>query len=399
MIHKLSFSNFYSFKNRVTIDFVVDKNTPDTDGYFTDPHGNRISKIMTVVGANASGKTNLLKSLAFIKWFVVDSFPKLGPKDPIDKGFKPFLFCAQTETSSFDVIFEIDSEIYEYELELTKDRVVKEILSIKNIETSRWNTIFERKIKEDNTEYNVNFNKLNVPSDFEKIVRGNASVLSTAKQINNPDAVKIVNYFSKIQSKEVETSNKNIFQSLLSTAEFFQNNPKMKGLAEKILQRFDLGLSKFSIQEAKTADGKTVYVPMAYHKHADNDQEAVLVMSEESGGTRNLFILLRDILTALDTGEIVIFDELDNNLHPLMVPELINLFKSKNYNPKNAQLFFSTHNVQILNELDKTQIVLVEKNEQNVSDAWKLSEIEGVRPDDNYYAKYLAGVYGGIPKF
>jgi AAA15 family ATPase/GTPase len=401
MIHKLSFSDFYSFKDKVTIDFTVDGNAPDTDAYFTDTYGNRVSKIMTVIGANASGKTNLLKSVAFLKWFIVDSFSSLGPQDKISRGFKPFLFCAETGISNFEITFCIVDEIYEYKLGLTSERVVSESLKVKNKETNKWNSVFTRQLRENGTGYDMTFTKLDLPSDFDKIVRGNSSVLSAAKQINNLSAVKIVNYFSKIHTSfdEMGDPSKNTYQSIYDTAEYFQNNQSIKEKAGKILQRFDLGISKFSIEKGvKSNDNSTIYLPMAYHKHVEGDKETRLMMYEESGGTRNLFLLLRDILSALEAGNSVIFDELDNNLHPLMVPEIINLFKSKNHNPKNAQLFFSTHNVQILSELDKQQIVIVEK-ENNVSEAWKLNDIEGVRPDENYYTKYLAGVYGGIPKF
>lgn len=401
MVHKLSFSNFYSFRDQVIIDFTVDKNAPDTDAYFSDSHGNRISKIMTVIGANASGKTNLLKSLSFLKWFIIDSFSGLGPNDEINKGFSPFLFCTKKEKSVFDIVFEIDKEIYEYKLELMPKRVVKESLEIKNNETNRWNIVFERQLESDGGGYKNNFAKLDVPSDFDKIVRENSSVLSAARQINNSYATKMVDYFSKIQSNidVTDAPDKNIYESICSAAEFFQNKPIIKERAEKILQRFDLGLTKFSIKEFKTPNNGSVFIPFVFHKQDDSDQETPLVMFNESGGTGNLFVLLKDILAALENGDIIVFDELDNNLHPLMIPEIINLFRSKNYNPKNSQIFFSTHNVQILNELDKQQIVIVEKNEKNISDTWKLNDIEGVRLNDNYYAKYLAGMYGGIPKF
>ena len=401
MIHRLAFSNFYSFKERVEVDFVVDKHAPETDAYFKDAYDNRISKIMTVVGANASGKSNLLKSLPFLKWFITDSF-SLDPKSEIDRDFEPFLFCSEKKTSNFELIFEIESEIYQYILELTKIQVIKESLKVKNIETKKWNVVFDRALKEGGQEYELNFTKLDVPTEFERLIRGNASVLSTAKLINNPLAIKLVDYFSKIQSSfdnNLNNSNKKIGSAVFDAAKFFHSKPEIKEKAEKILRRFDLGISKFAIKQFEMNDGKILHFPMSYHKFTDSIGEAELSLFDESGGTRNLFVILRDILAALETGDIVVFDELDNNLHPLMIPELINLFRSKNYNPRNAQILFSTHNAQILNELDKQQIVIVEKDEMNISNAWKLSDIEGVRPDDNYYAKYMAGIYGGIPKF
>lgn len=399
MIHSLSFTNFYSFKNKVTIDFVVDKNAPDTDAYYTDAHNNRISKLMTVVGANASGKTNLLKSLLFLKWFITDSFSDLGPDDEIQKNFRHFLFSSEDTPSEFELVFAIKEELYRYELILTKESVLKETLSSKNFVTKHFNILFERKCE--GKVCKNNFQRLGVTTEFEKILRTNSSVISTANQIGNPLAVKVVEYFSAIQSSfdDNDKNGKKLPVSIGSAAKFFHSAPDMKEKAEKIIQRFDLGIHKFSIEEISLNNGTKMFFPIAHHKHNDSDVDVPLALYEESGGTKNLFVLLKDILIALETGQMVIFDELDNNLHPLMVPEIINLFRSKNHNPKNAQLFFSTHNPQILSELHKTQIVIVEKNEKNISEAWKLSDIEGVRPNENYVTKYLAGVYGGIPNF
>lgn len=404
MIHKLTFKNFFSFKEEVSISFVVDGNAPDTDAYFKDAFGNRISKIMTVIGANASGKTNLLKSVEFLRWFIMDSFSDLEPDSPITRSnneiFKPFAFCEDEAPSTFEITFGLSEGIYKYALEVVETRVLREVLELKH-ETNRWNFIFSRKYNKDLGEYENNFAKLDLPSDFNKLVRANSSVLSAAKQISNPEAVKIVNYFSKLETSfdEMGAPNKNAYKALYNVAEFYHKQPSIKTKVEKILKRFDLGLSKLEVMEIKRADNTNIYIPFAYHKHVGSEDESSLLMQEESGGTRNLFLLLKDIFSALETGNTVVFDELDNNLHPLMVPEIVNLFTSKNHNPHNAQLFFSTHNVQILSELDKQQIVIVEKDENNVSDAWKLDEIEGVRAGENYYAKYLAGIYGGIPKF
>jgi predicted ATPase len=93
-----------------------------------------------------------------------------------------------------------------------------------------------------------------------------------------------------------------------------------------------------------------------------------------------------------------VIDEFDVNLHPEMVMMLFELFIHPETNPHNAQLLLSTHSHQILSKLDKYQIVLVEKNQDGMSEAWRLDEVSGVRADDNYYAKYIAGAYGAVPK-
>jgi len=123
-----------------------------------------------------------------------------------------------------------------------------------------------------------------------------------------------------------------------------------------------------------------------------------LPVQYESSGTKQLFVLLKSILAALEKGSIAVIDEFDVNLHPEMVIALYDLFVQPETNPKNAQLFMSTHSHVLLSKLDKYQIVLVEKNENGVSEAWRLNEISNVRSDENYYSKYLAGAYGAVPK-
>jgi hypothetical protein len=80
-------------------------------------------------------------------------------------------------------------------------------------------------------------------------------------------------------------------------------------------------------------------------------------------------------------------------LHPIL-----DLFFSPKTNPKNAQVIFTCHSVEVLSLLHKSQVILVEKNQECVSDAWRLDSVKGVRADDNLYAKYMAGAYGAIPQ-
>ncbi len=98
------------------------------------------------------------------------------------------------------------------------------------------------------------------------------------------------------------------------------------------------------------------------------------------------------------TGGVAVLDEIDVSLHPEMVVALFNLFSQPETNPKNAQMLFSTHSHLILSKLDKYQIILVEKNQNGVSESWRLDEMSGVRADDNYYSKYIAGAYGAVPR-
>ena len=104
------------------------------------------------------------------------------------------------------------------------------------------------------------------------------------------------------------------------------------------------------------------------------------------------------ILPALQQGGLVVIDELEADLHPHMLTPILDLFFSPKTNPHNAQVIFTSHAIEVLSLLHKSQVVLVEKNDQCQSDAWRLDTVKGVRVDDNLYAKYMAGAYGAIPQ-
>ena len=91
-------------------------------------------------------------------------------------------------------------------------------------------------------------------------------------------------------------------------------------------------------------------------------------------------------------------DELEADLHPHLLAPILDLFFSTHTNPKNAQLIFTCHSLEILSLLHKSQVVLVEKDKNCQSEAWRLDEVKGVRSDDNLYAKYMAGAYGAVPE-
>ena len=107
--------------------------------------------------------------------------------------------------------------------------------------------------------------------------------------------------------------------------------------------------------------------------------------------------MLSFIFPALKKGSICLIDEIESNLHPNILPAVVNLFTSEETNPKGAQLICTTHMPILMADLSKYQIFLVEKNKDCESEVYRLDEVKEVRSDDNLFKKYLAGAYGGIP--
>ena len=118
----------------------------------------------------------------------------------------------------------------------------------------------------------------------------------------------------------------------------------------------------------------------------------------ESHGTRQFLKLFPLISESLATGRIVIIDELDAAIHAMILPEIIGWFHDPVRNPYNSQLWMTCHNISLLEELSKDEVVLCEKDGRGRTETYGLNDVKGVRRDDNYYRKYLGGVFGAVPR-
>jgi AAA15 family ATPase/GTPase len=384
------------------VSFVVNDKTTDNNNYFTAPSGFRLSKVETVIGPNASGKTNLLKILPFLKWLIADSFI-LPPNAMIP--IKPFLLGeGNNESSELIVNFEMDGEVYRYAFVLNEKRILNEELSVKNKSKQRSTRkkIFSRIWNETNNSYDFIDKELGLLKDVEKMFRENASVISTAIRVNNKKSQQIFQYWQKIKTNVVESGRMGDFltpnPSLFFALDFYSDNEneKYKVAAEKFLSVFDVGITSFDVKKDRKNDNNISFSVGV--GHLINGKTEYLPLQYESSGTKQLFVLLSNILPVLDKGGTTILDEIDVNLHPDIVLFLFKLFTQPDTNPHNAQLLFSTHNILVLSHLEKYQIILTEKNEEQGTDAWRLDEMDGVRVDDNYFAKYIAGAYGAFPR-
>lgn len=393
MIKSLSFKNFYSFADDTVIDFALGKK-PTPSGYDIDVEGERYNKAIAIVGANGSGKTQFLKPLAFLRWFVSDSFLRSDPEQDI-----PFAsHLLHTETSSrFELEFIISGIDYRYQLELTPQKVLFEALFEKT--STQYSYLFKR----ENTGEGYSFKQKGFPfprAQAEKL-RGNTSLISAAHSYDIEAAKPFIDFFDRIETNVVSTGRQH-FQhgDLLGAAEKFHKAPDLLKRMSVAMCEFDLGLKSVEIRELtardKTGKEEPVFVPFGLHT-TDDGVSFELPFFEESSGTQSAFVLLDPILNTLQNGGLAVIDEIDNDLHPHLVPHLLEWFEFEHTNPHRAQLIFTCHTPEVLNLLQKHQIYLVEKRNQQ-SDAWRLDDMTGLRADDNLYAKYMAGGLGATPE-
>jgi len=394
MIKNISFSNFYSFYEETFVSFEVTQK-PSKSLYDINIENNRLNKVISVIGANGSGKTGLIRPFAFIGWFISNSYIELKPDDLIP--YHPHSFY-KDENTTFSINFILGGIEYKYNLTLNKSQVLHESLYEKT--SKLFSYVFIRERNSINEEFDYKQKNFDFQVKIANKMKDNASIISAAFMNDSEDAKKFIDFFGKSFLFNVTLNGRENYseQGLLDSAKYFKNNSKSLEQMIKIICELDLGLNSVELDEVeiKTAEGQLekVYLPIGVH--GENEKQFKLPFFEESSGTKSLFVLLRRLLPVLQSGGLAIIDEIDNDLHPHMLPVILELFKFEHTNPKNAQVIFTCHTPEILNLLKKHQVYLVEKNNLH-SEAWRLDEMSGLRVDDNLYAKYYAGALGATP--
>ena len=392
MLHSFMIKNFMSFRDDTEISFRLTKHAPWNNLSAEDTTGQRLAKAMAVIGTNGSGKTNLLKPLAFLGWFVSTSFQS-DPKAKIP--VQPHFF-GDDQVSEFLIEFDFEGKLWRYELALTSDRVISETLHVK---TSRlFSYVFTREWVEASQGYRIKQQDFGFnPREAEK-VRENASLISTAAQYQVPLASDFaslslttnVNYLGRLPFQDAD---------VVTASRFFANDEPALRQMSALLQAWDLGLTdvKLEMLDVPNEKGEIQKVPLPFGMHRHGERTAKLPLFQESSGTQSAFVLLSRLLPVLRDGGLAVIDEFEADLHPHMLMPILDLFFSPETNPNNAQIIFTCHSVEVLNLLHKSQVTLVQKDETCGSEAWRLDSVRGVRNDDNLYAKYMAGAYGAIP--
>lgn len=394
MLHSYAFSNFQSFRDRVEVDLTLGRKVAMTDWMAEAETGERVSKLMAVIGPNGSGKTALLKPVAFIGWFVSRSFQQPPEAHiPVTSHFS----LPRNEPSEFEATVDFDGKLWRYVLRCTPDRVLHEALYLKR---ERFGYVFIRDWDEASKSYLVKQQDFGLPVAEARKVRPNVSLIAWAAQFGVPLALRMVapyvvtnvNVLGRVPISD---------QFMQAAIQHFAVHPAQRERMDRLLAAWDLGLTGVELLELPANDPqepkKTVWQALGKHKfHGD---EIMLPFVMESSGTRGAFALLASLLPALEAGGLAVIDEFENDLHPHMLEPILDLFANPATNPHRAQLLFTCHAMEVLNLIHKSQVMLVQKNTDCESTACRMDAVEGIRSDDNFYAKYMAGAYGAVPVF
>ena len=391
MLHSYAFSNSQSFRERVEVDLTINQKTTMTNWMAETVTGERVSKLMAIIGPNGSGKTALVKPIAFLNWFISGSFQThVDAPIPVSPHF-----AIPNEPCEFECVGDSGGKLWRYVLKCTPDRVLFEGLYQKK---ERYNYVFVREWDDISQSYTVKQQDFGLQPKIAKSVRQNVSLISWAAQYGVPLAVEMASPFVV---SNVYVLGRMPFdgRTVELAAQHFTQHEEQKTLMNKLLSSWDFGLSGVDLVEVQDGASETsrkYWVPVGIHRSGDKQFKLPFVY--ESSGTQGAFVLLHRLLQVLETGGIAVIDEFENDLHPHMIEPILNLFASSTTNPYNAQLLFTCHAIEVLNIVEKCQVMLVEKNEDCESSAIRMDHILGIRNDENFYAKYNAGTYGAVPQ-
>jgi uncharacterized protein len=414
MLIEFSVGNYRSFKDRVTFSMVAanlvsKEKSLDVNNTFEIDKELKLLKTAAIYGANASGKSNLSRALSFMKWFMVNSSKETQSTDEIS--VEPFRLSTETEgkPSYFELAFLMDGRKYRYGFEVTQERVISEWLFY--VPSVRETNLFERQLN------SIKSSKVYNADGVQQRTRSNALFLSVSAQFNVELAEKILEWI---------TDKLNIISGLYDqaylnyTVRCFMNNKNRADIVQ-LIKKLDLGIGEIKVEQedfttdslpdempdelkkliVKAGGGKAT-IGISHRKFdADGNHKSIEefdLESHESEGTKKVFALAGPLITALKEGEILIIDEFDARLHPLISLAIVKLFNSKESNPNNAQLIFMTHDTNLLNNkiFRRDQIWFTEKNRYSATDLYSLAEYK-IRNDASFESDYIKGRYGAIP--
>jgi uncharacterized protein len=400
MLHSYSFSNFRSFREKSDVHLTLAENAPVNGWVARSRADARLTTAMAVIGPNASGKTSLILPLAFLNWFIPHSFHHDANADiPVT----PHFAASEDEPTTFEVIADAEEpdppkSVWRYRVSLTRKRVLNESVE-RRTGRGQWTSIFHRVWKD--ARYVVTQGRdFGLDPIQAAGVRPNVSLISWAAQFGVPLAQRLSTFV--IRTNMYANGRLSGAPDMLRQyARYYAENEHIRSRMSALLSQWDLGLSDVIIHRFESpnpaGEREAFWYPYGIHSTSGREVPVQLPFHEESSGTRAAFALLAEVLWVLETGGLMVYDELDSDLHPMMLKALLDLFASDATNPNHAQVIFTTHQVDVLNVLQKSQVMLVEKDGHE-SQAWRLDELKGVRSDDNRVSKYLAGAYGALPR-
>ena len=394
MLCQFTVKNYKSIRDEVTFDMQATAISEHEDRIIIDRCGEKYLPVSAIYGPNGGGKSNILAALHTLVSKIMR--PLYATEDSEYKVLlqqriivEPFAFSdSKNEPTEFELFFRTESAEYRYVLRVKRDVVIYESLDRVKLETGRRSALYTR--DDNGVELKGAFAKLKVSEDLSKTLTL-LSYLGIAYKENEvvkdvlnwfKFGVGFLNYGNPIQELKMA----------ISTSE------DVKHLMLDMIREMDLDIVDFRVEE-KEDDRIEVFT-----KHLVGDVETELNLSDESSGTKKLFGLLPFIAESLLEGTVLIIDELDAKIHPVLLRHIIMMFSDMDINRHKAQLVFTSHDLSTMNSevFRRDEIWFVAKGNAQNTKLYSLVEFknekgESVRKDAKFDKQYLEGKYGADP--
>jgi AAA15 family ATPase/GTPase len=382
MLIQFTVENHRSIKNSAVISFAASKDK-SFEEYLLHPDAKKtLLPALAIYGANAAGKSNVLHAMMTMKEMVVGNAAKAskGQKLP----WEPFGGMKQPTT--FEIVFIYQGIRYTYGFSFDAKKIYKEYLF--HWPNGREALIFSR---EDGVfEFRENVNEQMTLSNRTP---DNKLYLVSSNDWNLPQTENAYQWFLEkltlLMEEEPATSE--------TVAQIASGDDKKARILKELLLA-DLGITDVAI---KNSSGKAPVITTT-HRIINEDgttEYFQLLMEQESAGTQHFFTRIGGWLQALENGALLVVDEIEDSLHPLLTRRLIEMVQDKTVNTKGAQLIFTTHDAMLLdlNFFRRDQIWFAEKNDKTcATELYSLASFSP-RKGENVRKGYLQGRFGAIP--
>ena len=411
MLLDIEIKNLKSFKNQTIFSMEAENKIEDRNSFEVEVGKEKFELLKTAVlfGGNASGKSNFTSVLNIFRYYLFNK----GIEKYNKEGFR---FGEEDKNSTIKVRNVVDDKIYEYILEINFNtkKIIKEKLYITALERK---LVFEREnnkiVKYDKeifSEYEITIGFINetlTDSDsvISRIIEWRVPE-EIEKYIFYIDKIKINNYSDDLGKYIYENkNNKKLVIEFLKKIGIIVNDIEVYREKNEFFLKNIRESKEFQILSEKEQEkllSQIAYIYRIHFVYEDNQkQKYKLEYYEQSAGTQKILSMFFPIYNLLNNGGVMIIDELDITLHYSLIKEIIKMFNSVEYNRKNAQLIFTTHNLLLLdfNLFREDQIWFLENNDVSIgTELYSLSDIEGYEKNKYLLRDYLNGNFGGIPK-
>lgn len=372
----------------------------------------RLVSCLALYGANASGKSNILKALSVLKGIATGETANAKTATVhFDQAYFPNYFLAEGRTTLLSLEFVAENQLYRYAIEYDGQGIVREELFEKSRPVYRIsNGCLEMECHPPKStgkrKHFVEFFKSAYPDNTRQDMRLDCTFLSKlAKEYRCPGR-SIERVFAYFQKLEIHFTN--IFPFIPVLKRLAEKGNTSTAFAESVrfLQKLDTGIVRMQLDRQRPAkdfchaDTPLEDRVLVIRSDGHGREIALDLVRDESEGTKVVAGLVGMSLLVLKTGGVLVVDGLDKSMHSLVFREIVRLFKDREYNRHNSQLVFTAHNTDLLDAdtLRVSEVGIVDKNQDGGTIVHRISDYRDMRNVLNFRKQYLQGSFQGLPK-